>query len=912
MTDSLVVTVAQALAAETSGTLPPSGSSYVVTDTAANIETMTADQIAGLLDIGATAIVSTDTSLLFTVAQGLSLQGPPVTYHGIPVGFGPSIAVSAPRDCSVTVFDTEQAVEALTGFQAAGLRYCGVDAVEVPSLTGIAPYQNPVIDLIVDGSISADQVVDLSQGSGKLILLQPAGDAGIVNFFPSLSEIDLRTVAFDGKGQISLTSGSVLSVTDHGQTYALRLESDEDLSAETFELVDDHHGGTTIRTAGITVTYQFYFSGSGHGYSNLTVGSGGTVGVFGGAYLDGTIVVGGGQLIVEHTGRISDTTVTGGTLADAGSALDTLVAGGGLVKIGSGGSAGTVIVESGGILEVDSGAVASGVTVLSGGELLLSGGAVTDLVVSSGGSEVVNTDVLPGETLKGAIVSSGAMLTVYGGGLAVSTVIRNGGLENLHGSATGTVVSGQSATQYVLSGGHANGTTVKDGGSVEVLSGGVVDGAIVQSGKIVVSGGATSLTRISGSGFEIVEAGGLAENVVVSSGATLEILSGAMVSGATVQKGGEIVVHGGTLSGLTVRGGFVTGDIVGPGVTQSGDVISSGGVQTVLKDGRAVSTTILQNGSQTVSGAAFFAVVSAFGTQAVVNGGYASGCEIAGFAQQEVESGGRAFRTVVDSGGSVVVDNGGITQGVRGTEHVFSGGLVEYTTILIHQELFLEAGARSIGSVVSSGGTLGLVLTSAVNGAVTGRAHLAKGVTVAAGAQISVYVEKGASLSNLALGKGDYLSVDLGGVARNITVGSGGTVLVYSGATASGTKLAGGIETVFSGGHVAGAVTFGAHAKLRVEGAPPAGLTLSGFKATDTLDLAGLHYASGMKLSFLANKTKTGGTLTISSGTHHAGILLFGQYAAAGFKLADDGGGGTSITYAQPPAAHLDLAGAHG
>jgi hypothetical protein len=37
-------------------------------------------------------------------------------------------------------------------------------------------------------------------------------------------------------------------------------------------------------------------------------------------------------------------------------------------------------------------------------------------------------------------------------------------------------------------------------------------------------------------------------------------------------------------------------------------------------------------------------------------------------------------------------------------------------------------------------------------------------------------------------------------------------------------------------------------------------------------------------------------------------VTLFGQYTAAGFHLATDGAVGTDVTYAQPPAAHLELA----
>jgi hypothetical protein len=78
--------------------------------------------------------------------------------------------------------------------------------------------------------------------------------------------------------------------------------------------------------------------------------------------------------------------------------------------------------------------------------------------------------------------------------------------------------------------------------------------------------------------------------------------------------------------------------------------------------------------------------------------------------------------------------------------------------------------------------------------------------------------------------------------------------------------------------------------------------------ATDTLDLTTFDYKATEKLSFVENAAKTQGTLTITDGTFHASVTLFGQYTAAGFHLGADGTVGTDVTYAQPPAAHLEFA----
>jgi large repetitive protein len=137
------------------------------------------------------------------------------------------------------------------------------------------------------------------------------------------------------------------------------------------------------------------------------------------------------------------------------------------------------------------------------------------------------------------------------------------------------------------------------------------------------------------------------------------------------------------------------------------------------------------------------------------------------------------------------------------------------------------------------------------------------------------------------------------------------TMVVSSGGTATGTALHGGTEIVSSGGVIGGAVTFKANSKLSVAAKTGVTLTVSGFAATDTLDLASFKFHTTETLSFVENAAKTKGVLTITDGTLHASITLFGLHVAAGFHLASDGAGGTDITYAPPPAAHLELAGKH-
>jgi len=82
---------------------------------------------------------------------------------------------------------------------------------------------------------------------------------------------------------------------------------------------------------------------------------------------------------------------------------------------------------------------------------------------------------------------------------------------------------------------------------------------------------------------------------------------------------------------------------------------------------------------------------------------------------------------------------------------------------------------------------------------------------------------------------------------------------------------------------------------------------LSDFGAGDRLDFAKFDLATAT-IGFSENTADTSGSLMISDTTHHADILLLGQYAASGFRLSADGQGGTLVTYTPPPETGLQLA----
>jgi autotransporter passenger strand-loop-strand repeat protein len=360
---------------------------------------------------------------------------------------------------------------------------------------------------------------------------------------------------------------------------------------------------------------------------------------------------------------------------------------------------------------------------------------------------------------------------------------------------------------------------------------------------------------------------------------------------------GQQTVDGQSISALIAhRGlqsvesdGFAGNTVISSGGHQvvtgiaSGTTIGAGGVQYVDVDGDgfyfsaigiADDTTILSGGMQLVSGTASGTVIEAGGIQSVCTIGYDRG----GFAED----------TTVMSGGELIL-TGGTVSGLI----VKSGGIVKVgdNSVLVASSGAHYAGVQVLlgGKVVFAGGTL-------------------PGLKVANGGTIGVAAN--ATVSRLTISQGVQLIVSSGGAAKATTALNGGELIVSSGGLTSGSILNDATEIIEKGGKIAGTVTFKTYAELEVAGTSVSFAT-SGFKATDTINLTGFVSRLPAKLSFVENKAKTYGMLTVTQGTHHASITLFGQYVAAGFHSGMNGIGGTAITYTVPTSASAIVAASH-
>ena len=71
--------------------------------------------------------------------------------------------------------------------------------------------------------------------------------------------------------------------------------------------------------------------------------------------------------------------------------------------------------------------------------------------------------------------------------------------------------------------------------------------------------------------------------------------------------------------------------------------------------------------------------------------------------------------------------------------------------------------------------------------------------------------------------------------------------------------------------------------------------TVSGFSGQDVIDLPGIAFGTDTTLGYLPNSNQTGGTLSLTDGTHSANIALLGNYMASSFVTESDDHGGTMV-----------------
>jgi autotransporter passenger strand-loop-strand repeat protein len=258
----------------------------------------------------------------------------------------------------------------------------------------------------------------------------------------------------------------------------------------------------------------------------------------------------GGEQIISGFGALYDlgssaravsaTILSGGLQVVDGVASAAMLAGGEMI-VSSGGVTDGAVVGSGGTLVVLSGGIDGGDPALNIGASIVEISIPT--TVGSGG-----TEILMG-TGTGDILDTGASMIVSSGGLANFATVRSG--------AVLTVSSGGQAGSTYFDAYLYGGAVVSSGGELVISSGGTELGASIAGVEIVTGGGTTSGDGIGSGGLEILQSGGVTQGVTISGG-TLEVANGGVLSGAFLETGSLVLDASASFHGLVA--GFGASD----------------------------------------------------------------------------------------------------------------------------------------------------------------------------------------------------------------------------------------------------------------------------------------------------------------------------------------------------------------
>jgi autotransporter passenger strand-loop-strand repeat protein len=499
-------------------------------------------------------------------------------------------------------------------------------------------------------------------------------------------------------------------------------------------------------------------------------------------------------------------------------------------------TASSTLPEVSGTLTISKSVTSTGLTVASGGEIIvLSGGTIVSTTVLAGGSAVISL-----------------------GGVDDATTIAQGGHELVLGSATADVVEGtqivSNASAVVTS------DVIENGGAVDLyLAGAIANDATVYNGGSL---------NISGHAF--------ADNTVIDGGVVdLEspkaTLSGSLTFSGT---GGTILVTSVTSAGygdLAPISGFAAGDVIDERViTLSSGPTSSATLSTTVSGGDTVATITSGAVSETFT---------------FVGSNYASGLSLTSDT-----AGGTALIYTPPPPQVIVVSSGVTSPSLSATSgstiEVLAGGTITNATIFAGGSAIIFSGGIDSGSTISSGGF------EIVSGSATG--DQVYGVQLVSGAA------QPASVANETVFNGGtvelFLKPDIG---TDITVSSGGTLLLNGNVSATDTTLESGavMELQSPKATLTGSLFFSGAAKVEFTAVTSPGFgdlaVISGFGAGDIIDETLLPATATLSTTISGGNTVE----TISGGTFPESFIFAGTTIGGKIHLAPDGGTGVELEY---------------
>jgi hypothetical protein len=362
----------------------------------------------------------------------------------------------------------------------------------------------------------------------------------------------------------------------------------------------------------------------------------------------------------------------------------------------------------------------------------------------------------------------------------------------------------------------------------------------------------------------------------------------------------------GTLSGTYIVGNGTTLSITG--------AVNNAGTITLNAAGSGADLAIV--GAATLTGAGKVTLSNNTGNVVDSNGAAAtltnvnntiSGAGTIGDSHLTLNNQG-----TINAIGSValVIETGSNTVTNSGTLEATSTGGLDIDANVSNSKTIeaLGTNAKVVIQGVITDTSSGLILASGTGAQVDlSNATISGGSLQASGSNAFIETVAGANtLNGGAISSGSTVEIN-GGTALTIsgTVKNSGTLLVNGGtldvvgSLSGGTTEISGVGTMVIAQSSSENVTFlGSSAgRLVLDQAPSFTGQISGFGATQSIDLADINFSAGVTMSYApSDRRNTSGVLTIKQGSNTVRLELAGSYTLANFRVASDGNGGTLLT----------------
>ncbi|GBR54009.1 outer membrane protein [Neokomagataea thailandica NBRC 106555] len=455
---------------------------------------------------------------------------------------------------------------------------------------------------------------------------------------------------------------------------------------------------------------------------------------------------------------------------------------------------------------------------------------------------MADTVVSGNQVTRNKTFNNGDRLYVGPNGSADYATLNSGSLATITNSPYGihdsTVNNGAS---LVLSSGGFGTTTKVNGGNVTVSSGGTYNYNWTNAGgTVTVLNGGTAWTNfVSGQNAAvIISSGGFGSDARVGSDGRYSVGSGGRLSGANVGSGGTLYAIGGSIATATISAG-------GTAFIQNGGTLTSATV-----DGG----TLFLNGTDPTNNTIF----TSNGGTVYLNNNYrntTSWGNISSNTTFAVNSGGQLFGGTVLQGGVIRVNEGG-----KLTSATLNGGTLNLN----------GANATSNTTFGTSGGTVNLF---------SGYSNTVAWQNITSNTRFNVL--SGAIFSGTNVLSGATVNVASGGsLTGTLSVNPGGTV-VLNGTAGSGTVNLSGDGS-----------------QLTISGTQMPTNVISGWSPTDKIDLASIPYGSITSVT----TTESGVTFHTANGSYSLNIPGANKY---GYALNKDSDGSTIYTTCFAEGTHI-------